>query len=292
MNEHADNIAGIDTLLNKDHCKSRFDLSAHTNTYFNDKQNARSIANWQNDAELESIFEAINENVEQELEPIVEPKQQPVLLVTGNVHDTDDACNDDDNISITSDISHTSAAIPISKEKLQDTLKIFTDYSDGDTTYDHTKYVLLDEIEEYQEQLIIDEIFNEKKYIVTINTPLKELREIRDLLKIKYDRTRFTNMGIKTIELLAFGLEKIFDGTRSIGSLNLDLTGWHKTMKLRSKYLRTDISECVETIINPTLPAGARICIDILLSMIYYGTTNHMSKAMKVQDVYSNLNYV
>lgn len=282
-----DDIEDINTLLNREHCKSSFDLSQHYNSFLstNSAIDKSSFTLNQMDTELKSIFEEIAED---ENPPAAPPQVEP--RAEGRAEPFFDGYKiEDDVASVVSDISHHSTAVPIASTRIKSALKSYSDVLDVELDYDNTKYVLLEEIDEFQEQLILDEILPGKKYNVNVNTPLTELRSVREMLKIKYDKSRFTNTGIKTIELAAYVLEKIFDGTRSIGSFTLNLTGWHKTMKLKTKYLRTDISECVETYISPTMTPGTRIFFDIFLNMIFYGTTNHISKNMRLQDAFEKL---
>lgn len=309
-----DNIEGIRSLINKDHCKPNYDLHSHDNAYFTktDLLDKSFITLTNMDADLESIMDAIrddelltdhNKSVVTNTAVSSPQHQQPQLLVVGNIHDdkqspiyTSSNNKNTGNNEVQSDkqqsndviTTGTSASpVPIDTHKLSTALKSYNETLDVDIEYDNTKYIIMEEIEEFQDQLVLAGVMTEHKYIVTVDTPLRKLQEIREILKIKYDKSRFTTTGIKAIELMAFVMEKIFDGTRSIGSFNMNLTGWHKTMKLKARYLQTDIAECVETYISPTMTPGARIFFDVFLNMILYGTTNHISKTMNLQDIYN-----
>jgi hypothetical protein len=309
----ADDIEDINALLNRDHCKSNYDLNQHYESFLSKDSvmEKSTLALNQMDNELKSIFEEIDDDENHQSDGAPGDTAQPATSGPASSQPATSGStfapltsasassqpaqhrimweDDDDAVSVISDVSHHSTAVPVAPNKIKSALKSYNDVLDVEMEYDNTKYVLLEEIDEFQDQLILDEILPGKKYNVNVNTPLSELQAIREMLKIKYDKSRFTNTGIKTIELAAYVLEKIFDGSRSIGSFTLNLTGWHKTMKLKTKYLRTDISECVETYISPTMTPGTRVFFDIFLNMIFYGTTNHISKNIKLQDAYEKL---
>lgn len=344
-----DSIKGINSLINKSHCRDDCDIIKHSSNYFdksiNDGQQSEATTSRLIDPELEAIFNVIEDVDDIDSVSMINPPHQSSFnnmnssLTTnrllqhqqrfqsnnapqftdnrllGTVYERQ---NSESEIEELDDVEDDIIARSISnrnnenqlvcEQNMEDDLRkkqSNTITQDGiravldryehnkadDVDYEHIKYVLIDEIEEFQDSLFADEIIPQRIYSVNIDTPLHKLREIRNTLKVKFDRTRFTNTGIKAIEFTALVMEKIFDGTRSIGSFNLNLKGWSKCMKLRSKYMRTDLMELVETYISPSMTPGVRIFTDIMLNMIIYGTTNSMSstKTSSVREVYDKL---
>jgi hypothetical protein len=199
----------------------------------------------------------------------------PVNIISGNVFD-----DEDEPIQNTTYIPN---------DNIRKTIESEYEESIIDDSYEDMKYYMLEEIDDYQTQLIDADILKERKYIVTFDTPLEKIREIRKVLLIKYNRYRYTNMGLKMLELVTYLAEKIFDGKRSIGSFNLNLTGWSKIMKRKSLHLRSDIGICFESSINPYLTPGARIALDVIINGIIYGTSTHMSSKHELQTTLEDL---
>ncbi len=166
--------------------------------------------------------------------------------------------------------------------------KVFNEYENESVVMDDfedEKNILIFDIEEYQEQLIDNDMMKEdKRYDVNTNTSLSKLREIHGLLKVKYYRSRYISVAINAIEGTAYVMGLIFNGERSIGSIEFDLTDWHKQVRKKALLMRSDIGSCFkDTMIQNTSPF-TRIIMELGIHGFMYGVSNARKKKNKAKD--------
>lgn len=266
--EAIENLDGIDKISNRSMIKSNVDLAKYVNEY--------TIASASTSNNILENIDEINELLQEEQNENIhaDESSQDIMHRIPSQHYINNEFTNfiDDNKS---DISCNSKR-SISSEKIK---KMFNeDYNTIKDHYDDDKYFLLYEIDEIQDQLITEGIYSEKKYNVNINTPLNQLKDIHNILKIKYDKTRYITMGVKAIECIAYVMEMIFDGQRKIGSFDFDLTGWHRSAKQKALSVRTDLGTCFENTVSNYMSPLSRIVFELFASALIYGSSNAKRK--------------
>lgn len=239
-------LEGLKELTNKSVIQSTVNLSDRINNFIND----------------DSIIEDDLPFIEEE---------------TSNAPD-DNAPDDneiDDNDDAKSDISRKSY---IDNDKFKKAFRDMDENSEIVDQCEEEKYMMVYEIDEFQDQLISTGIFNDKKYNINIDTPLAQLKEIHTLLKIKYYKSRYIMMGTKMIEGVAYVMEMVFNGERTLGSLEFNLTGWHREVHRKVLSVRSDIGSCFENTIVSSMSPLSRILLELTVSGLIYGTTNAKKK--------------
>lgn len=255
------NLAGIEQLVNKNTIKSVADLKGHVDSYI------------ENNTTTHDVHEALDE-IDEEITEAADLHPQH-----NSMHGEPTFENDFTHVNdAASDTSCRSKKSFINNEKFRKVMGDIEDNSVIVDNYEERKNMLLYEIEEFQDTLVLNDIFKEKKYNVTINTPLPKLNEIHTLLKIKCDKTRCIIMGVKMLEGIAWVMGMVFDGERKLGSLEFDLTGWHREVKRKALTFRSDIGNCFENSVSANMSPLTRILLELSISGMIYGSTNAKRK--------------
>lgn len=294
---NSDHLSGLNRLINKNNVISTINID----DYIDDCRNNKDFFDLSNSPPIDTNYCDFADNplpTQPSPSPIIEsnvaqPDNQPnpysnyndIRLLLENNKNTITKQVDEVSIASSAGAEKKSSKIKITSEKIDEIIDNNSFVDDIKDKCEDLKYILITEIESMQEQLECENLLI-KKYNVSIDTPLVQLKDIHALLRVKCDRTRFTNLGVTACVGIAQILEMIFDGKRKIGNISIDLTGWHNVVRRKAMGFRSDINACCESTLSRSTSPFTRILMELTLSAFIYGTTN--AKKKQYNTVYGN----
>lgn len=149
------------------------------------------------------------------------------------------------------------------------------DTSDGDlydNRLDEYKVTLLEEISDFisdlKTSIDLSTVPN-----VSYSSPIKEIERVHLILKKKYDRVRFSNIGNDYITFILLGAEFVFNGEREFLGYKPCLKGVHKKIKVKLRRIRYETANVVSRILNDNhLGSISKIMIEILPTLFIHNS--------------------
>jgi len=99
------------------------------------------------------------------------------------------------------------------------------------------------------------------------DSPTADVAQVQKILRMKYDRRRYTTFGTEFILAGVHGLEYLFDGKRKWGPYQPDLTNWHNTVRTKLRRMRYETSMIVSDVMHQwNVGAFTRVLIELVPS--------------------------
>lgn len=135
-----------------------------------------------------------------------------------------------------------------------------------------TKYQMLEEIESIMEDLDALGVNIARIRKVDHNSTFEDVRSVWSILRHKNDRLRYCSLAEEGIMFLATTLEDLCDGKRMwFGRYQPDLTGWHHSVGVKLRRMRTDTSSIVGNVMQEyNIGPGMRIALELVPNMLMY----------------------
>jgi ribosomal protein L21E len=115
---------------------------------------------------------------------------------------------------------------------------------------EETKTMILEDIDELLQELDDDDVDVSNIPQVDQDSPLGDVKNVQKILRMKYDRRRYTTFGTEFILAGVHGLEYLFDGKRKWGPYQPDLTNWHNTVRTKLRRMRYETSMIVSDVMH------------------------------------------
>ena len=134
-------------------------------------------------------------------------------------------------------------------------------------TEEENKTFMLEDIDELMAELQDDDVDLSRIPKVNQDSPIEDVSQVQKILRMKYDRRRYTTFGTEFILAGVHGLEYLFDGKRKWGPYQPDLTNWHNTVRTKLRRMRYETSMIVsETLSAWNIGAFTRVMIELVPS--------------------------
>lgn len=132
---------------------------------------------------------------------------------------------------------------------------------------EENKTLMLEDIDELMAELQDDEVDLSRIPKVNQDSPIDDVAQVQKILRMKYDRRRYTTFGTEFILAAVHGLEYLFDGKRKWGPYQPDLTNWHNTVRTKLRRMRYETSMIVSNVMQEwNVGAFTRIMIELVPS--------------------------
>lgn len=132
---------------------------------------------------------------------------------------------------------------------------------------EENKTLMLEDIDELMAELQDDEVDLSRIPKVNQDSPIEDVAQVQKILRMKYDRRRYTTFGTEFILAAVHGLEYLFDGKRKWGPYQPDLTNWHNTVRTKLRRMRYETSMIVSNVMQEwNVGAFTRIMIELVPS--------------------------
>jgi hypothetical protein len=132
---------------------------------------------------------------------------------------------------------------------------------------EENKTLMLEDIDELMAELQDDEVDLSRIPKVNQDSPIEDVAQVQKILRMKYDRRRYTTFGTEFILAAVHGLEYLFDGKRKWGPYQPDLTNWHNTVRTKLRRMRYETSMIVSNVMTEwNVGAFTRIMIELVPS--------------------------
>lgn len=115
---------------------------------------------------------------------------------------------------------------------------------------EETKTMILEDIDTLLQELEDDDVDVSNIPQVDQDSPLADVKNVQKILRMKYDRRRYTSLGTEFILAGVHGLEYLFDGKRKWGPYQPDLTNWHNTVRTKLRRMRYETSMIVSDVMH------------------------------------------
>lgn len=130
---------------------------------------------------------------------------------------------------------------------------------------------MLEEIEMLRCQLDNEGMSIKKVPEVSSETPIKKIRAVRRMLRLKHDRLRYCDFMEEGILAVAYLLENNFDGTKEWWGKKPDLRGWPETVKVKLRRMRFDTSNFIRGVLKDyQMGSGWRVLLELVPSLFLY----------------------
>jgi hypothetical protein len=134
-------------------------------------------------------------------------------------------------------------------------------------TEEENKTFMLEDIDELMAELADDEVDLSRIPKVNQDSPIADVQQVQKILRMKYDRRRYTTFGTEFILAGVHGLEYLFDGKRKWGPYQPDLTNWHNTVRTKLRRMRYETSMIVaDAMAQWNVGAFTRVMIELVPS--------------------------
>lgn len=135
-----------------------------------------------------------------------------------------------------------------------------------------TKYQMLEEIESIMEDLDALGVNIARIRKVDHNSSFEDVRSVWSILRHKNDRLRYCSLAEEGIMFMATTLEDLCNGERMwFGRYQPDLTGWHHSVGVKLRRMRTDTSSIVGNVMQEyNIGPGLRIALELIPNMLMY----------------------
>lgn len=134
-------------------------------------------------------------------------------------------------------------------------------------TQEENKTLMLEDIDELMAELADDEVDLSRIPKVNQDSPIEDVQQVQKILRMKYDRRRYTTFGTEFILAGVHGLEYLFDGKRKWGPYQPDLTNWHNTVRTKLRRMRYETSMIVSDVMHQwNVGAFTRVMIELVPS--------------------------
>ncbi len=157
------------------------------------------------------------------------------------------------------------------------------------------KYRLLEEINETR-RILTEEIKLPLNHIprMDMTNSIKEIRRIHSMLRSKLERHRSYDSTCEIVITVVRYLEKYFNGERKIAGYNIDLTGWHSTVRTKLRRCRNEMTDVTSGFIEKyNIGFGTRITIELFISLLAHvqkrSINNTMPSAVDIQEDFSDI---
>jgi len=132
---------------------------------------------------------------------------------------------------------------------------------------EENKTMMLEDIDELWAELQDDDVDLSRIPKVNQDSPLDDVAQVQKILRMKYDRRRYTTFGTEFILAGVHGLEYLFDGKRKWGPYQPDLTNWHNTVRTKLRRMRYETSMIVADAMSTwNVGAFTRVMIELVPS--------------------------
>ena len=178
---------------------------------------------------------------------------------------------------------HKSRAVPqeqkstknIQDDHISEALKTYSgdkeQVSADHETEEDIKTILLEDVDELRYELEQDQIDVSRIPQVNKDSSLEDVKKIRKILRMKYDRKRCDSFGTEIIMASAQGLEYLFDGKKKWGPYRPDLLGWSNTIRPKLRRMKYETSTIIASVMQEyNIGPMARIGLELIPSAILY----------------------
>lgn len=132
---------------------------------------------------------------------------------------------------------------------------------------EENKTFMLEDIDELWAELQDDDVDLSRIPKVNQDSTVEDVAQVQKILRMKYDRRRYTTFGTEFILAGVHGLEYLFDGKRKWGPYQPDLTNWHNTVRTKLRRMRYETSMIVSDIMHSwNVGAFTRVMLELVPS--------------------------
>ncbi len=146
------------------------------------------------------------------------------------------------------------------------------------------KCAMLAEIDSLISSLEDADIDLSRMHKVDGNSSYEDVETVLNILRHKQDHTRYCSFAEEVLLFGAYGMEELFDGKKQWFGYSPDLSDWHKTVNMKMRRIRCDLSNVVSAGMSSyNVGPITRILLELIPSMFIY------SKMRKQQHSQPNL---
>ena len=132
---------------------------------------------------------------------------------------------------------------------------------------EENKTIMLEDIDQLCAELEEEEVDLSRIPPVNQDSSVEDVKLTRQLLRMKYDRIKFTSFGTEFILAAVHGLEYLFDGKRKWGPYSPDLTNWHNTVRTKMRRMKYETSTIVAGIMHDyNIGSTSRVALELIPS--------------------------
>lgn len=136
------------------------------------------------------------------------------------------------------------------------------------------KLQLLAEIDDLRDQLKASNCRTDGIREVDGNSTLEEVLTVRNILRFKDDRIKYSAMANELIMFLAYGIEELFNGEREFFGYKFDMRGWSSHVQVKLRRIQTELSNITSNIFEETgISPAFRIGLELIPSAVIYSRT-------------------
>ncbi len=149
---------------------------------------------------------------------------------------------------------------------------------------DEYRIGLLEEIDDFKSDLKNDVDLSTIPE-VNYNSPLRDIETVHIMLKKKYERVRYSNLGGDYILMLVYLGEWIFDGKKEYFGVRPCLKGVSRKVKVKLRRIRHDVSQIVNQMLNESkMGPLMKVGIEILPTIFIHNQLNQGSEEYKLDS--------
>jgi len=169
------------------------------------------------------------------------------------------------------------AAVTEEQEYRQQIKSVMSDIRSPVVTLDEAKahddkLLLLAEIDELKNQLSATGTDISNVGTVTARDSMDDIKTVRNVLRLKDDRNKYSQLANELIMLGAHAVEELFNGERMwLGRYRPDMRGWHNHVQVKLRRMQYDLSNFTGSIVQDfNIGSSTRLFMELIPSAILY----------------------
>jgi hypothetical protein len=136
------------------------------------------------------------------------------------------------------------------------------------------KLQLLAEIDDLKDQLRASNAKTDNIREVDENSSLDEVVAVRNILRFKDDRIKYSAIANEIIMFGAYAIEEVFNGEREFFGYRWDMRGWSSHVQVKLRRIRSELSTITSGIFEETgMSPFTRVALELLPSAVIYSRT-------------------
>ncbi len=134
------------------------------------------------------------------------------------------------------------------------------------------KLLLLAEIDELKNQLSATGTDISNVGAVNPQSSMDDIKTVRNVLRLKDDRNKYSQLANELIMLGAHAVEELFNGERVwLGRYRPDMRGWHNHVQVKLRRMQYDLSNFTGSIVQDyNIGSSTRLFMELIPSAILY----------------------
>ncbi len=169
------------------------------------------------------------------------------------------------------------AAVTEEQEYRQQIKSVMSDIRSPVVTLDEAKahddkLLLLAEIDELKNQLSAIGADISKVDAVSARDSMDDIKTVRNVLRLKDDRHKYSQLANELIMLGAHAVEELFNGDRVwLGRYRPDMRGWHNHVQVKLRRMQYDLSNFTGSVVQDfNIGSSTRLFMELIPSAILY----------------------